>query len=219
MTSGNTFPQRLTKIDDLTRPDHSYLTEGDECYFLGEYTARKGYAHSPTNNLVLNFKIGVEHRGGFRWRHKERAIREAALAFAAAITPKGLAESTLVPIPPSKAADHPGYDDRVHRMVRGIRPQPPLDVRELVAQLASTQAAHESESRPKPSDLQALYKLDPKMKRPWPNRLLVFDDVLTTGAHFKAVQTVLTEAFPGIPIAGLFLARRAPDTSDFEDFS
>ena len=43
MTSGSTFPQRLTKIDDLTRPDHSYLAAVDDCYVLGEYTARKGY--------------------------------------------------------------------------------------------------------------------------------------------------------------------------------
>ena len=56
MTSSSTFPQRLTKIDDLIRPDHSYLTDSDSCYFLGEYTARKGYAFSPGNNLVLNFK-------------------------------------------------------------------------------------------------------------------------------------------------------------------
>ena len=55
MTSGSTFPQRLTKIDDLALPDHYYLTAEDDCYFLGEYTARKGYAFSPTNQLVLNF--------------------------------------------------------------------------------------------------------------------------------------------------------------------
>jgi len=36
MTSAGTFPQRLTKIDDLVRPDHFYLTPADECYFLGE---------------------------------------------------------------------------------------------------------------------------------------------------------------------------------------
>ena len=46
MTSASTFPLRLTKIDDLTRPDHSYLTAADDCYFLGEYTARKGFAFS-----------------------------------------------------------------------------------------------------------------------------------------------------------------------------
>ena len=56
MTSGNTFPRRLTEIDDLARPDHWYLTPEDDCYFLGEYTARKGFVFSATNQLVLNFK-------------------------------------------------------------------------------------------------------------------------------------------------------------------
>jgi len=66
MTSGDTFPQRLTKIDDLTRPDHFYLTPGDDCYFLCEYTARKGFAFSTTNHLVLNFKKSMKKRGAWQ---------------------------------------------------------------------------------------------------------------------------------------------------------
>ena len=54
--SNGTFPRRFTKVDDLTRADHSYLTETDACYFIGEYTARKGFSYRATNNLVLNFK-------------------------------------------------------------------------------------------------------------------------------------------------------------------
>ena len=56
MISASTFPQRLTKIDDLARPDHWYLTPEDDCYFLGEYTARKGSAFSPTNQLDFEFQ-------------------------------------------------------------------------------------------------------------------------------------------------------------------
>jgi hypothetical protein len=62
MTSSTTFPLRLTKIDALTLPDHSYLTATDNCYFLGEYTARKGYAFSATNGVVLNFKKPMTKR-------------------------------------------------------------------------------------------------------------------------------------------------------------
>jgi hypothetical protein len=61
-TSRGTLPQRLTKIDDLTRPDHSYLTANDDCYFIGEYTARRGFAFSSTNNLILNFKKPMDRR-------------------------------------------------------------------------------------------------------------------------------------------------------------
>ena len=45
------FADRFTRIDELTRPDHVWLTEDDACLFLGEYTAREGYAYSVTNNL------------------------------------------------------------------------------------------------------------------------------------------------------------------------
>lgn len=82
MTSASTFPQRLTKIDDLTRPDHFYLTPEDACYFLGEYTARKGYAFSPTNQLVLNFKKSLDKRaplnGSTRTGRSERPLQPCA---------------------------------------------------------------------------------------------------------------------------------------------
>src|ERR1700684_2001923 len=113
MTSGSTFPQRLTKIDDLTRSDHWYLSESDHCFFLGEYTARKGFAFSATNQLILNFKKSVTTRNTAQWRYKERAIAQAAAAFRTAIADAALNKATLVPIPPSKAKSDPLYDDRL----------------------------------------------------------------------------------------------------------
>jgi hypothetical protein len=150
MTSASTFPQRLTKIDDLARPDHFYLTPDDECYFLGEYTARKGYAFSATNQLILNFKKSMDKRATAQWRYKEKAIAEAAAAFRAALNKELLDIATLVPIPPSKTRNDALYDDRLVRMLRGIRVNPKLDVRELVFQRASTAAVHDQENRPTP---------------------------------------------------------------------
>jgi hypothetical protein len=126
MTSGSTFPQRLTKIDELARPDHYYLTPADDCYFLGEYTARKGFAFSATNQLILNFKKSMDKRGTAQWRYKDRAIGEAAAAFRAALTGEWLDIATLIPIPPSKAKTDPLYDDRLVRMLNDIRPNPRL---------------------------------------------------------------------------------------------
>ena len=81
MTSGSIFPLRLTKIDALTLPDHSYLTAEDTCYFLGEYTARKGFAFSATNGVVLNFKKPVSKRPLPEWQYKEQAIARVGAAF------------------------------------------------------------------------------------------------------------------------------------------
>ena len=111
------FPSRLTKIDELSRPDHSWLTEADACYFLGEYTARKGFAHSPTNGLINNIKKTMNKAGRPEWRYKGVAISQAAAALRGAIGDDSLQRMTLVPIPPSKTKTDPLYDDRILRML------------------------------------------------------------------------------------------------------
>ncbi len=50
---------------------------GDECLYLGEYTARKGYQFSDTNNLVFNLKKPMDRRGQPGWHYKRRDIEQA----------------------------------------------------------------------------------------------------------------------------------------------
>jgi hypothetical protein len=218
MTSASIFPLRLTKVDDLARPDHTYLTATDDCYFLGEYTARKGYAFSPANNLILNFKKSPSTLGTAQWPWKERALQQASTAFRTALNAEFLNGATLVPIPPSKAKADPLYDDRMIRMLRGIRPQPPVDVRELIVQTESSAAAHDQAVRPRPDEIVARYRIDPNLLLPAPRGVAICDDVLTTGAHYRAAHTVLLRAFPGVRMIGLFIARRVPEAVDFSDF-
>src|SRR5690606_1558469 len=85
MTSGTPFPHNLTVIDQLTRPDHYYLDESDVCFFLGEYTARKGFSYSDTNSLIINLKKDMSRRGRPEWQYKGWAIRTAAKALRRAI--------------------------------------------------------------------------------------------------------------------------------------
>jgi predicted amidophosphoribosyltransferase len=37
--------------------------------------------------------------------------------------------------------------------------------------------------------------------------IVLTDDVLTTGSHFKGAAMVLQQRYPGVTIVGLFLAR------------
>ena len=217
MTSAGTFAHRLTRIDDLTRSDHWYLTPEDECYFLGEYTARKGYAYSATNSLVLNFKKSMDRRDRPEWRYKEQAIARAADAFSGTLDSESLERLTFVPIPPSKARDHPLHDDRLTRMLRAMRNGPSLDIRELVVQTQSTDPVHDREVRPRPAEIEALYRIDEALSEPTPRIVALVDDLLTTGAHFRAAHSILSSRFPGCRILGLFIARRVPNTADLED--
>ena len=218
MISGSTFPNRLTKIDDLARPDHSYLAATDECYFLGEYSARKGYAFSATNSLVINFKKKMDRRGRPEWPYKAAAVQQAATAFRSALNDQARTTLTFVPIPPSKAKTDPLYDDRLTKMLEAIWPGQPTDIREIVVQPASGDAVHDQDVRPSPAELQARYALDPALLQPPKPIIAVVDDVLTTGAHFIAVRNKIRGVFPAIKIVGLFIARRVPEAVDVENF-
>ena len=214
MTSASTFPQRLTKIDDLARRDHYYLTDVDACFYIGEYTARKGYSYSETNQLIINFKKPMERRSRPEWHYKEQAIRDAASAFRNALSPKDIKNFTFVPIPPSKTKENPLYDDRVLRMLGAIRSDVEMDIRELIIQTENTDAVHTQTERPLPKQILKSYQIDQSLVNQEPKIIALVDDVLTTGAHFQAAKSALSKTFPRKTVIGLFIARRVPDTNE-----
>ena len=197
---------RFQKIDENNRGDHYYITEGDECLFLYEYTAGMGYSHSETNSLISNLKK-KKGAGGYAW--KGRAIASCAAALGPAINPKWLAEAVLVPIPPSKIKTDPMYDDRMTQVCKSIKSQAPVDVRELILQIKSTDAVHEG-SRLKPEEIQANYRIDEDLckGRDDPKYIGIVDDMLTAGAHFRAAKNILSARFSSSKITGFFIARR-----------
>jgi adenine/guanine phosphoribosyltransferase-like PRPP-binding protein len=72
----------------------------------------------------------------------------------------------------------------------------------------SLPAAHESDQRPGIDDLLAVYHIDESKAVPVPRSIAVIDDVLTNGTHVRAMKTMLQRRFPGVPVAGIFIARR-----------
>jgi hypothetical protein len=204
---------RLTAIDDTSIGLHARLTADDRCYFLFEYTSGQGYDFSATNNLISNLKKKPGTKGQF---YKEQAIQRCAAYLRQAMNPDWLHAATLVPVPPSKAADHPEHDRRMERICGAILPG--LDVRPLVRQTATTAAAHEVApgERPSVEELLAVYEIDETLAQPAPTVIGIFDDVLTAGTHYRAMETALRNRFAGVPIFGFFIARRVFANEDFE---
>lgn len=197
----------FTKVDDLILGDHHALTAEDNCIFMREYNAGAGY-EGETNSLIMNLKKKPSERqtkGG--WHYKGRAIKQFSKELATSLNPKWLDEATLVPIPGSKAPDHPDYDDRMEQICKGIRDG--LDVRSIVKQTASMDASHTAGdgNRASVEELIENYQIDESLTEPTPVNIGIFDDVLTVGRHYRAMHTVLSERFPGVPITGIFVAR------------
>ena len=190
--------QQLTKIDRLSLPDHPHLRVEDNCFFLGEYTARAGFAYSKTNNLFLNFKKPVTRAGSSEWKYKHEAIEQIAGMLLGALSREWLQSATLVPMPPSKARNDPLYDDRMVQVLKLLGQDLSLDIRELILQRDSTPESHMSSNRPSRQDLIDNYVIDESVTDPGPTKIALFDDVLTTGAHYKAAQAVFEERFPGV---------------------
>jgi len=80
----------------------------------------------------------------------------------------------------------------------------------LVVQISTIDPSHHSASRPRPSDLRANYHIDNNCCEPAPTTIGILDDVLTAGAHFRAIKDMFSERFPGVPVVGVFYARRVP---------
>src|SRR5690606_35671744 len=121
-TSGTPLPEKLTKLDESARGDHSKILASDQIYFWREYTSGRDYRFGPGNDLINNLKKKPHLASAAELRHKARVMAECSHFFRISINQDWLANATLVPIPPSKAVGEAGYDDRMFTVCRGIRP-------------------------------------------------------------------------------------------------
>lgn len=213
---------RLTKIDASLLADHYYLNEKDNCYFFGEYSARQGFDHSEFNQLIINLKKEVNRRDLEEYKYKGYAIEHIAdyLTIFKPIADK----VTFVPIPPSKNKEDLEYDDRLVQILELYKKNVDNgDVREMVIQTESRQASHATDDRPAPEALASTYKIDPSLIEHPREDIVIFDDVITSGSHYRAMHSVLSKQFTGHSIKGVFVARRVPKASNpidlFDDVS
>jgi hypothetical protein len=213
----------LVRIDELVLDQHGSLSPDDDCYYLFEYTAHELGAYSRGNHLVINCKKPMDRRGKPEWAYKGKAIREIADELRSCLPAViDFAETTIIPVPPSKIRTHPAYDDRVLRIVRYACPVG-ADIRDLVACREDRDAAHESDRRrPSIAEIQANYYLNTETDRlnlgtdhvnsgtdqAVRKKVVVFDDVITAGSHYKACRNFIEAYFPGRAITGIFVARR-----------
>lgn len=213
--------RRIQMIDLITIDDHYHISADDECYYLVNYVSNHGFSYSTENELIFNFKKKIERKGQPDWKYKLIAIETFArmlceIDFSTLFGQKYF----LIPVPPSKCKTDPLYDDRVVQVLQRVFPK--SSIVELINQTNSTPEYHNNENKRDIDEIKNNYTINnellPKIDDDIP-LFVIFDDVLTTGAHYIAIKQKIKEVFPISRVVGLFLARRQIIYEDpFEDF-
>jgi hypothetical protein len=166
--------------------EHSYLDTADECYFTGEYYGSEFPGMKP---VILSLKRG-----------QKSVILSLARQLAMALPREWVSAYTFVPMPASTKLASP-----LRSLVARLEVS---DTRDLLIQDVDTPASHNG-WRPVPSERARLWKLDELEATPEPKTVIVVDDVLATGAHFRAAKMIIRQKWPLMRVIGLFLARVA----------
>src|ERR1700677_1997602 len=192
--------EKWKKIDaNQTLP--VYLSAADECYYARDYVSHGSYKSSPGNGLITNFKKDVSRKGKREWQYKVDAINKFA-AELKPLLPNGMA---VAHIPSSKCKTDPQYDSRLEDTLRALkRLNASLIIESPLTSKNTVQASHLGGDR----NPEIFYNNLAWVGLSQPTTTLVLiDDVITTGAHFKACQRKLTEQSPGIRVLGVFWAK------------
>lgn len=225
----NPMPNALSLLTEEQRRQHTFFPAGVSCAYWGEYTPYENTGgkladFSPTNRLVSNLKKKMDRRDKPDFRYKSQAIIQCAAALIRHLDWEAISgrRITFVPIPPSRARGDVNYDSRMMEILTHVkRSRPVLDVRDCLSFDGRHVASHETNARPSIDDLYAALHFDAEAGRPAdrPGEIVLFDDMLTTGAHFVAASRKLAEFFPGVPITACFIARRVlPDAAEIFGF-
>lgn len=204
---------RITRIDNR---NHRHLDNNDICLFLHTMETH-GYDEmdrwSDTYRTIHDFKANpVKARESRAYmKRKQRAMERIAADLISFFTSRDrLPEMRflLIPAVTSKPEGHPEHDDRLLKVCRSIAESTSsvtcADILSVDGELASS---HSSAGTRHPADLLPHIAVDSTFPIDGHDVLIVFDDVITTGGHFKACKQAILQAYGNVDVAGIFWAR------------
>jgi hypothetical protein len=188
---------------DISQKKIYYIEDVDEIYNAREYSARKSYEASETNQLIINFKKPITHRGNPDWKYKIEAIERFAFELSELIIDDEV--YVFAAIPTSICKTDPQYDDRLDKTLIELRKiannvfiEEPISIRKTII------PSHHDGSR----DPNVLYE-----NMIWngfkvrTERVILVDEVITTGSHFLACKRIILNHCPDMRVIGVFWAR------------
>ena len=204
------------------RPDPEtlrHIKESDKCHHLMEYTKRGGWEASAANSLISNFKKGYfnpdgKKRSPAEIKYREDTIRQFAddlYQFLKKAPQEKLVNISFIPT--SKSKKDPKYDDRFELVCKKLSEKFKNDPRFLLKNpIEILKSRKQSSMTSEIRDERYVQKSKNNFSWVWnhsktPDFFLVFDDVITTGAQFRAYSDLIVENVPNSLIIGLFWAK------------
>ena len=214
-TSDKSWSTRLRKIGEYERSDHSCLRADDHCVYFGEYTpvgdsGKPAWSLSKANKILVNLKKPVSRRGTVQWPHKLKAISLLGRLIRENLHEGDLEKLTFVPAPPSTSEDDPNHDPRMLQVAQAIGDD--VDVRPILETISTREPASQSDTARSVSNLKANTRINEEeaTRLPAPKKIIVLDDMVTTGSTYVACKELLIERFRNIRVYGLLIVRRVP---------
>ena len=193
----------LVKYDTQLHTRH-YLDQDDECWYFMEHL-EGGYAASPSNQKISNLKKSITTQGTPQGAYKQKAIEEFADDLKAVNFDKH-GDIAIVPAPTSNPRGSQNCDDRLDKVAKLLTDKyPNLILEHLIDTKVSVTPANHGGSR----NIDTI-----KVNTVWNgfssdeiDTIIILDDVITTGAHFKAWKEVIKQNYPNVKyIYGFFWA-------------
>jgi predicted amidophosphoribosyltransferase len=119
---------------------------------------------------------------------------------------KSRPDMIIVPMFTSKSRNDPEFDDRLECVAKYVREKTSQRIGFNLDVIRSSEPFHNSRALRVPAEIEKTISFTP-FKPPIPTKVLLIDDVVTTGAHFIACNNKIKGQYPDIEIFGLFLAK------------
>lgn len=203
-----------TNVDQITIAERANLVPGDLCFYYMTRDSR-GFAASKANGLMNDFKKDPAKYSGRPdvMAHKRAAIEECAGYVSSFFADRSAIFSnfgvSLVPIPTSIPRGDEGRDDRLDTLCSMVADTIPFVTCEKAIDVCSrVRPSHRGGTREVPeirSNLRWTGSISACEKRGF---VVLFDDILTTGAHYAACRDGIIRRYGerGFILIGLFLA-------------
>lgn len=207
------------KIESPNLP--KYIEETDFCIYARDYISGKNYNYCETNQLISNFKkSGLKKDKKNEWMYRNRAIEQFKLEIQQLFKqlfkkPDSKNKLKIITaIPSSKKKNEPEYNNRFEDLFNKLRKSDSSLIEAWPVEIKKTiQASHRGGER-NPEYIKENYVWKGFKKR-LPKILFVFDDIITTGAHFRAMSDFLRDNKYKGHIIGIIWARAKEDDTEW----